>query len=121
LLVGARLFTSEWHGYFPGLGLLREVGNPNPETLEGDNQVCWTTAVGFRCGKCKRMSVYHESGSWRCRVSGCWDGDGYLGSPHDEFRDAWVSAGNMTQCRRFERVRIDWDNDQSAVGPKRWR
>lgn len=75
----------------PALGLLLEAG----PSWNG-----WDDAILFQCLGCKRASIHHTSGSFHCRVSGCYDGDGHHGSyTRESASEAWATASNATQWR----------------------
>ena len=78
-----------------------------------DEEWVWGEAMAFVCGFCQRLSFCHDYGSWRCRVSGCYDGDGYVQScaraGHDP-DDALRCAGRLTMWERIM---------DSELGPRR--
>jgi hypothetical protein len=85
LIVGAVLFPED------ALGLLGEQIDTSPRYYE--------PALGMRCTNCTALSLRVEDGSYRCRVSGCYEGSSYIGNPGTAFRDAWIDAGNLTQWK----------------------
>ena len=77
------------------LGLLREVHNE-----DGWHEHDWSTASILLCPKCNRMSFLHDTCWWGCRVSGCYDGDGYVQwMPVDTVKGLWNRASNHVQWR----------------------
>lgn len=65
-----------------------------------DGGLAWGPGHGFRCGCCGRLSILNTDQSWRCRVSGCYDGDAYIGdAAYNVFTAHWASACNATQWR----------------------
>lgn len=78
-------------------GMATEVGLLG-ERVDGEYD--WDKAVLFRCLCCGHVSVRSESGSWRCRVNGCEDGNRYVGSTYDaDVAGKWAEACNVTQWR----------------------
>jgi len=81
-------------------GLLRErIGN------DGDSQEdwWWGPAIWFFCRNCRRLSLLHSMATWRCRVTGCYDGDHHVepepcGS--QKLRQCWTHVGNLTQWQQ---------------------
>jgi len=57
----------------------------------------WDVAFPFRCIDCGHVSFAHQSGSWRCRVTGC-----YLGKRHID--QAW----NIENDFRAASNRVQW-------------
>ena len=95
LIVGATLFVSEENAE-PCIGLLAErVDDPEyPKTKWWE----WGDGVFFECRYCKRVSIHSALGSYGCRVSGCYDGDGHLGPVQSlDLLDVWFQAKNATQ------------------------
>jgi|WetSurMetagenome_2_1015567.scaffolds.fasta_scaffold63310_2 hypothetical protein len=56
----------------------------------------WSEGVFFRCRNCGKPSLYHLQGCWICRVTGCYDGNGYLGSL-ENVADLWAQAHEITR------------------------
>lgn len=77
LIVGAGLFDA-WGDACLGImvqyfNCVDEDGKPiTPNFL-------WSRAVFEKCQQCGRPSFYHEDLTFTCRVSGCYEGDHYLG------------------------------------------
>lgn len=94
LIVGASLFE-EYPGSGVSIGLLMEPWeDPHDSFLEGRGLL-------FNCFNCNRHSIYHEIGSYSCRVGGCYDGDHYLGQFENKDIDAfWKEAGNIVQWHK---------------------
>jgi hypothetical protein len=67
LIVGAVIFESYDD---PVLGLLGE--------LFVEDTRDFGSGILLKCNKCKSYSIRHETMSWKCRKSGCYDGDGHL-------------------------------------------
>jgi hypothetical protein len=78
LLVGATVERDR-------LGWLREDGQ-------------WDVAFPFRCLDCGRKSFAHATGSWRCRVTGCYLGNGHIDASWDVVGD-FRAASNRVQWR----------------------
>jgi hypothetical protein len=61
----------------------------------------WDYGNLFLCGCCGKYSIVHDSGWYKCLVSGCYDGDSYLCSVSGyEWSQIWASAKNQTQWRK---------------------
>lgn len=90
LLVGASIFDN---GTFNGDFTIGLLGEPiSPDCYD------WDAGKLFRCGWCLNHSLMHETGSYHCRHSGCYDGDGHIGIQEpDEVRFFWKEACNATQ------------------------
>jgi hypothetical protein len=67
------------------LGWLREGGT-------------WDLAFPFLCLDCGRRSFAHASGSWRCRVTGCYLGNGHIDRSWDLEAD-FRAASNRVQWK----------------------
>lgn len=97
LVLGATPLIAEsqtWH-LTHVFGLLGErIGES--ETPTGWN---WDEAIPFRCGGCKRPSLLHTSMSWRCRASGCYDGDGHIAAMDVDILTRWRLAHEATAWR----------------------
>lgn len=99
LLVGSTPFLASDDWLMGVLGLLRQ-------TYQGDNgdEHDWDLARSFHCCGSKGPHPFgfcHESGSWRCRVCGHFDGDRTWSGDHYE-RGAhaqWTLAANDTQWK----------------------
>ena len=63
----------------------------------------WHFGVSHRCGSCRRNSLHHFSGSWRCRRCGMGDGDRYLENNEEDMRSAWAAATNAVKYRHGAR------------------
>lgn len=73
------------------IGLLRDTGShPADPSHE------WATCRVFYCLHCERYSLYHQTNSWHCRVSGCYSGADYLGDPGD-IGALWAQAHEITR------------------------
>jgi hypothetical protein len=64
-----------------------------------DGVWAWGEAVPFRCGFCDRPSLLHNVMSWRCRTSGCYEGDGHIGGFDVEILMRWRMAHEATVWR----------------------
>jgi hypothetical protein len=95
LIIGATLFTAtNWTQ--PCLGLLAErIVDPE---YPGKRWWEWDEAVVFECSKCHKISLHHATATYRCRRSGCYDGNGHLGEVRSvDLLDLWFQAKNATQ------------------------
>lgn len=73
LILGTKPFHDSWSCQ---LGLLGEKWYEQ----ENDSWSYWFEESPLMyCSFCKKPSFYHSQGSYRCRVSGCYDGDGHIG------------------------------------------
>ena len=73
LILGTKPFHNT---YLCQLGLLGEKWYEQ----ENDEWSYWFEESPLMyCNQCKKLSFYHSAGSYRCRVSGCYDGDGHIG------------------------------------------
>lgn len=89
LIVGASIFHEEGDS----IGILRESWEPFEP-----GQWTWAAALFEKCLKCSRYSFYHSEQTFRCRVSGCYDGDSYLGLlRNDEARRMFADASHQVQ------------------------
>lgn len=86
LLVGSCIGAGD------GLSFIGELREPDHGTAS------WDRAFTFRCLDCGRPSFAHSSCSWRCRVTGCYEGDGHIA------RDEWDPAGDF----RAASNRVQW-------------
>jgi hypothetical protein len=104
LLVGALLWPSEIWGDSYDVGCLRE--------RMSDDQWWWSGGHLFRCRCCGHISVHHDMGSYRCRVSGCGDGDHHLDDDAALIASLWTEAGNVVRWQRhapaIAKVAVDW-------------
>lgn len=67
---------------------------------EGDSSGAHDQCIMFACDYCESISFHAESGSWRCRLSGCYDGNGHMGAlDTSPILDLWIEAGNSVQWR----------------------
>lgn len=58
----------------------------------------WGDCLVHRCAICTKISVHHDHGSWRCRVSGCYEGNRYIGGIEAaELNERWARASNTTR------------------------
>lgn len=77
------------------LGLLREVHYD-----EGRREDEWSTSSILSCLKCDRASFLHDLWTWKCRASGCYDGDSYARwMPAEKVGAIWARASNHVQWR----------------------
>jgi hypothetical protein len=83
-------------GDWPTLGLLAERDD---EPDSGGGAWCWGRAAMHTCLCCRQTSFHHVTLCFRCRVSNCYDGDGYLGSvdPRVDIAGKWAAACNLVQ------------------------
>ena len=94
LIVGASPqleLATHWNNENGVFGLLLDVG--------WDETPQWGNAIFFECVFCKRFSLFHETGSYHCRVCGGWDGDKHLNHPNVSLRTLWNKAGSLVQWK----------------------
>ncbi len=99
-----RMTQSGWHGELLVLGAVLHgdiIGiNSEPFTHDGRTEMATGPAEAFRCISCGRISIKSVDLSYRCRVSGCYDGDHYVGQlEHGELAGLWAAAGNRVQWK----------------------
>lgn len=75
-----------------GSGVIGRLAERDPEIW------WWEDALAFTCKFCRRPSIAHDGGSYRCRVSDCYDGREHVDNEFD-FVDAFRRAGSMCQWR----------------------
>jgi len=92
LIVGADLFESKFWGKdgYRAIGLLGEFW-PN----EKIDRVYTEGSLSY-CTVCKRPSIHQVSGSWYCRVAGCYEGGSTM-EDFDQGLSLWRQAGNEIQ------------------------
>lgn len=101
LIVGARLFASEYAGDGIAAGVLSQRGGtPNLSSdLVPHHEWMWDGGDLIRCSECTKPSVYHPIQGWWCYRCGA-AGKIYWGDlkhgPVD-FVGLWCEAGNQTQ------------------------
>lgn len=82
IIVGANIFEDE------SLGLMRD-------------DCCWSTCHLFHCDGCDKPSFHHEDNSYRCRVSGCYDGNAHLIYQPQEYWDRiFADASRKVQYKQ---------------------
>lgn len=91
MIVGARIFKDgdQW----ADVGVIGSL-------VERDAQGAWNPAPAIMetCEKCKLISFFHDTDTWRCRVGGCYDGDHYLDPwSHNETRKLFADCGGVVQ------------------------
>jgi len=91
LIVGARIFDQgdQWSD----VAIMGSMA-------ERDENGHWDTAPSIleTCEKCKCISFFHDSGTWRCRVNGCYEGDHYLNPwSYEEGRKLFADCGGVVQ------------------------
>jgi hypothetical protein len=70
----------------------RDIGPDGPQLVWGDCRI-------FRCLGCHSVSMLCDSGSWRCRECGADGGNAHVGEVGNDFRNAWLEAGNRVQWK----------------------
>ena len=71
-----------WHNedyWAPAIGKTLQNMQVSWELKDGV-EPSWAPALWHYCRKCEKASFHHSEGNWACPVSGCYDGDHYLGS-----------------------------------------
>jgi len=99
LIVGADLF-SEGEYNNPTIGLLGEYHTQEElEQIGWPKEEPWHFVEGmlFYCNVCKRPSILHHEGSFHCRVTGCYEGNGHIDYFRKEGLSLWRQAGNEIQ------------------------
>ena len=97
MIVGASIFADR---QYPTIGILTAradvaaIDRANGEE-DSDPMWWWAEAIVHRCESCHKPSVHHETGSWRCRLCGAADGDGFLGL--FDIAPLWASATNAVK------------------------
>jgi hypothetical protein len=103
LIVGATVQPGD-----PFDNRLGELCEVSPRVDHNDTTVgiyrTWDTAFYFYCTNCKRDSFANLSQTWECRVSGCYDGDHYIG-------EAW----NAVALFREAGNRVQWNAPKPAT------
>lgn len=89
LIVGAHPNLAGGFDYgLPILGLMSE--RIEDGAAWGEGNLHW-------CAKCDRPSFHHAIHRWHCRVSGCYDGDGFL--REFDWEPMWNRAASQVQWR----------------------
>jgi hypothetical protein len=99
LLLGIGPYASaSWEA--PALGWLREAVSDMvivQGVVRPQSAWCWGEAISFRCQTCHLISLHHAEQSYRCRITGCWDGDHHLGPVGAVVDHVWTGAKNTVQ------------------------
>lgn len=63
--------------------------------------MCWSDANFHKCCHCGNYSVHHALFGWICEVSGCYEGDHFLGRVElSNFQRMWNQAGSVVRWKR---------------------
>lgn len=90
ILLGAQPLWRDFDELNPRIGLMAE--------RDEAGGWLWDACLVHRCMICDRISVHAESGHWRCRLAGCYDGNRYIGGARSDELDAlWANACNVTR------------------------
>lgn len=83
------------------IGLLAEtVDNHDPDLGPVGPYSEHDTALWHQCGSCKITTFHHTSWSYRSRLCGHYDGDGFLNEPPlDDIYLAWAAAANLVRWK----------------------
>jgi hypothetical protein len=103
----AKIAASTWTGdalIFGGVLKLSQASFMGPaccfygQQFGPGGERAWGEGEMFLCGKCGKVSIYHTSLSYRCLVSGCYDGGSYI-DPVDfnEIHEHWIEAGEAVR------------------------
>lgn len=92
IIVGAGLHATEFGDRQLGRFALEDVFSDSVSTSS-------IPVEPFICGICGRPSFCSQEQSYRCRVSGCYDGDGHKNPDDERFISHWREAGNRVQWR----------------------
>lgn len=101
LILGTKPFHDSWSCQ---LGLLGEKWYEQ----ENDSWSYWFEESPLMyCHICKKLSFYHSQGSYHCRVSGCYDGDGHIGvldtnDLEKMWKDIQTKAGLMVIAKQAD-------------------
>lgn len=109
-----RITVSGWSGLTLALGAVVwpdstthgvDVLGYGNEIVHLGNEVEHTfdAVEAFRCIDCGAVSLKAATLSYRCRVNGCYDGDGHVGQLElGELATLWATAGNRVQWRGLD-------------------
>ena len=107
LLVGVGLFPDDYGN--GQLGLLAELESYIHVNV-APGEFNWDLGIFFKCACCGAYSVRSDLGSWRCRVKGCYDGNGYVEDvPMEKAQLLFSRAANLVQYQFSTPSRYDRD------------
>jgi ribosomal protein L37AE/L43A len=96
MVVGASPGLINAHGvvYSQTIGLLAERLQ-----VEDVKSYAWSTALFHHCSECSGHALHSESGDWRCRVCGAYDGNTYMLPSDIDLQQVWAETGGRTQWK----------------------
>lgn len=69
----------------------------------------WAPALWFRCDQCGSLTFRHETGHWRSRICGHYEGNGCVADDWGAVSRAWRKASNDVQWNAVKDDYPDWD------------